>query len=296
KPADCGRRSAHGLSGRLPRAGNRVRRHQRPAERGPPVEGLAPQLFAARGGEHVSPDDVSGGAEEPQPRAEKGRGDMTSASDHPEPGSATAMTGPEYLPRGHDLRSITDAISQIVLKRPVGFGWLGSMAFALGLLTIFTAVIIYLLIVGVGIWGINIPVGWAFTITDFVWWIGIGHAGTLISAILLLHQRWRTSINRIAEAMTIFALMCAGLFPLIHLGRPWFFYWLLPYPNTMRMWPQFRSALIWDVFAVSTYFLVSLLFWYLGMVPDFATLRDRAKSSVARTVYWFLALGWRNSA
>ncbi len=130
---------------------------------------------------------------------------------------------------------------------------------------------------GVGIWGIHIPVGWGFAITDFVWWIGIGHAGTLISAFLLLmHQKWRTSINRIAEAMTIFAVMCAGLFPLLHLGRPWFFYWLLPYPNTMALWPQFRSALVWDVFAVSTYFTVSLLFWYMGMIPDLATLRDRA--------------------
>ena len=130
---------------------------------------------------------------------------------------------------------------------------------------------------GVGIWGIDIPVAWGFAITDFVWWIGIGHAGTLISAILLLlHQKWRTSINRLAEAMTIFAVMCAGLFPLLHLGRPWFFYWLLPYPNTMGLWPQFRSALVWDVFAVSTYFTVSLLFWYMGMIPDLATLRDRA--------------------
>ena len=130
---------------------------------------------------------------------------------------------------------------------------------------------------GVGIWGIDIPVAWGFAITNFVWWIGIGHAGTLISAILLLlHQKWRTSINRIAEAMTIFAVMCAGLFPLLHLGRPWFFYWLLPYPNTMRLWPQFRSALVWDVFAVSTYFTVSLMFWYMGMIPDLATLRDRA--------------------
>ncbi len=136
---------------------------------------------------------------------------------------------------------------------------------------------------GVGIWGIDIPVAWGFAITSFVWWIGIGHAGTLISAILLLmHQEWRTSINRLAEAMTIFAVMCAGLFPLLHLGRPWFFYWLLPYPDTMGLWPQFRSALVWDVFAVSTYFTVSLLFWYMGMIPDLATLRDRSTSRFAR--------------
>ena len=130
---------------------------------------------------------------------------------------------------------------------------------------------------GVGIWGINIPVGWAFDITNFVWWIGIGHAGTFISAILLLlHQHWRTSINRFAEAMTIFAVACAGMFPLIHLGRPQVFYWILPYPNTMTLWPQWRSPLVWDVFAVFTYLTVSIVFWYLGLLPDLATLRDRA--------------------
>jgi molybdopterin-containing oxidoreductase family membrane subunit len=154
-----------------------------------------------------------------------------------------------------------------------------------------------LLAYGVGIWGIDIPVAWGFAITNFVWWIGIGHAGTLISAILLLlHQKWRTSINRLAEAMTIFAVMCAGLFPLLHLGRPWFFYWLMPYPNTMSLWPQFRSALVWDVFAVGTYFTVSLLFWYMGMLPDLATLRDRSNKKLAQLTYGFLAMGWRNSA
>jgi molybdopterin-containing oxidoreductase family membrane subunit len=140
-------------------------------------------------------------------------------------------------------------------------------------------------------------VGWGFAITNFVWWIGIGHAGTLISAILLLmHQKWRTSINRLAEAMTIFAVMCAGLFPLLHLGRLWYFYWLLPMPNTMGLSPQYRSALVWDVFAVSTYFTVSLLFWYMGMIPDLATLRDRAQNRWARLAYAVLAMGWRNSA
>ncbi len=152
---------------------------------------------------------------------------------------------------------------------------------------IFSVAVIYLLVAGVGIWGIDIPVAWGFAITNFVWWIGIGHAGTLISAILLLlHQKWRTSINRVAEAMTIFAVMCAGLFPLLHLGRPWFFYWLLPYPNTMGLWPQFRSALVWDVFAVSTYFTISLLFWYMGMIPDLATLRDRAQDSAGAAQLW----------
>ena len=140
--------------------------------------------------------------------------------------------------------------------------------------------ITWLLLKGTGIWGVNIPVGWGFAIINFVWWIGIGHAGTLISAILLLlKQDWRTSINRFAEAMTLFAVACAGIFPLIHTGRPWLAaYWLLPYPNTMGVWPQFRSPLIWDVFAVSTYLTVSLMFWYVGLVPDLATLRDRAKS------------------
>ena len=141
----------------------------------------------------------------------------------------------------------------------------------------------YLLVKGIGIWGINIPVGWGFAIINFVWWIGIGHAGTLISAILLLlKQTWRTSINRFAEAMTLFAVACAGMFPLFHIGRPWLAYWLFPYPNTMGVWPQFRSPLIWDVFAVSTYATVSLLFWFVGLIPDLATLRDRSQSRVGR--------------
>jgi molybdopterin-containing oxidoreductase family membrane subunit len=153
------------------------------------------------------------------------------------------------------------------------------------------------MVTGLGIWGLNAPVGWGFAIINFVWWIGIGHAGTLISAILLLlHQDWRTSINRFAEAMTIFAVACAGIFPLLHLGRPWLFYWLLPYPNTMGIWPQFRSPLVWDVFAVGTYATVSLLFWYVGLIPDLATLRDRAGRRLARVAYGVLAMGWRGSA
>jgi molybdopterin-containing oxidoreductase family membrane subunit len=154
-----------------------------------------------------------------------------------------------------------------------------------------------LFVKGIGVWGVNIPVGWGFAIINFVWWIGIGHAGTLISAILLLlRQEWRTSINRFAEAMTLFAVACAGLFPILHLGRPWFAYWLVPYPNTMDMWPQFRSPLVWDVFAVSTYATVSLLFWFIGLIPDLATLRDRASSRLGRVVYGILAMGWRGSA
>jgi Ni/Fe-hydrogenase subunit HybB-like protein len=153
------------------------------------------------------------------------------------------------------------------------------------------------LIEGVGIWGINVPVAWGFAIINFVWWIGIGHAGTLISAILLLlHQKWRTSINRFSETMTLFAVMCAGMFPILHMGRPWFAYWLYPYPNTMGLWPQFRSPLTWDVFAVTTYFTVSLVFWYVGLVPDFATMRDSAPTKLQRILYGLAALGWRGSA
>jgi Ni/Fe-hydrogenase subunit HybB-like protein len=152
------------------------------------------------------------------------------------------------------------------------------------------------LAVGVGAWGNNIPVGWAFGIINFVWWIGIGHAGTLISAILLLfQQRWRTSINRFAEAMTLFAVMCAGLYPVLHLGRPWFAYWLVPYPSTLAVYPQFKSPLVWDVFAISTYFTVSFLFWYLGLLPDLAALRDSSLSRAKRIIYGFFSLGWRGS-
>jgi Ni/Fe-hydrogenase subunit HybB-like protein len=203
---------------------------------------------------------------------------------------------PHYAPSNQDLGTVTEKISGLALERP-GRSWLVMFLFSGMLLTVFLGAVLYLLARGVGIWGINVPVGWGFAITAFVWWIGIGHAGTLISAFLLLmHQQWRTSINRLAEAMTIFAVMTAGLFPLIHLGRPWFFYWLLPYPDTMGLWPQFRSALVWDVFAVSTYFLVSLLFWYMGMIPDLATLRDRSTSRARRAIYGVFAMGWRNSA
>jgi Ni/Fe-hydrogenase subunit HybB-like protein len=208
-----------------------------------------------------------------------------------------ALDPARYLPVGHDFQSITNKIGALVLDRPIERVWLAGVGASTILALILAAVITYIILKGVGLWGINVPVGWCFAITSFVWWIGIGHAGTLISAILLLlHQKWRTSINRIAEAMTIFAVMCAGIFPLLHMGRPWYFFWLLPYPNTMRLWPQFRSALIWDVFAVSTYFTVSLLFWYMGMIPDLATLRDRAVKRRWQMIYGFFALGWRNSA
>ena len=186
----------------------------------------------------------------------------------------------------------------MVLTKRTPVGWFLGFFIAFSFLMLMNATIGYLLLTGIGIFGNNVPVGWAFPIINFVWWIGIGHAGTLISAILLLfRQQWRTSINRFAEAMTIFAVACAALFPLIHTGRPWLaVYWLFPYPNTMDLWPQFRSPLIWDVFAVLTYFTVSLLFWYTGLVPDLATMRDRAKTRFAKVTYGILSLGWRGSA
>ena len=198
---------------------------------------------------------------------------------------------------GHTYASVTDKISAITLSRRTPRGWLLGFGVAFLVVMVLLLAITYLLAVGVGIWGINMPVAWGFAIVNFVWWIGIGHAGTLISAILLLmRQQWRTSINRFAEAMTLFAVACAGLFPVLHLGRPWFFYWLIPYPNTMDIWPQFRSPLVWDFFAVSTYGTVSLLFWYIGLIPDFATLRDRSQSSIGRIIYGMLAMGWRGAA
>ncbi len=198
---------------------------------------------------------------------------------------------------GHTFASITDKISSIVLTRRTPKGWFLGLVISFSLVMVLSAAVGLLLIKGVGVWGINIPVAWGFAIVNFVWWIGIGHAGTLISAILLLlNQRWRTSINRFAEAMTLFAVMCAGMFPLLHLGRPWVFYWLFPYPNTMNVQPQFRSPLVWDVFAVSTYFTVSLLFWFVGLIPDLATLRDRARSLWGKVIYGMLAMGWRGSA
>lgn len=183
------------------------------------------------------------------------------------------------------------------MGRTPSLGWWLAFILAFGLTTVLAFAIGYLFLRGVGIWGIGIPVGWGFAIVNFVWWIGIGHAGTFISAILyLLNQGWRTSINRFAEAMTLFAVACAGIFPLLHLGRPWVFYFMLPYPDTMGLWPQFRSPLIWDMFAVSTYFIVSLVFWFVGLLPDLASLRDRAKNPAMRVLWGLLCLGWRGSA
>jgi len=198
---------------------------------------------------------------------------------------------------GHTFGTITDKISGNVLDRKTPRSLLFGMAITFTLTMVLFAAIGYLFMKGVGIWGINIPIAWGFAIINFVWWIGIGHAGTLISAVLLLlHQHWRNSINRFAEAMTLFAVACAGLFPLLHLGRPWVFYWILPLPETMKLWPQFRSPLVWDVFAVGTYFTISLLFWFVGLIPDLATMRDKAKQYWKKVIYGVLAMGWRGSA
>jgi len=199
------------------------------------------------------------------------------------------------LPEHVTAKSITDSVSRVTeTKAPQGWWYLFLMSAAFaGLLGLAIA---YLAAMGIGTWGNNSPVAWAWDITNFVWWIGIGHAGTLISAVLFLfRQKWRTSINRFAEAMTIFAVICALIFPGIHVGRIWHAYYMLPIPNQMGIWPNFKSPLLWDVFAVSTYFLVSLMFWYVGLIPDFATLRDRATSRVRQTVYGVFAFGWRGS-
>jgi molybdopterin-containing oxidoreductase family membrane subunit len=198
---------------------------------------------------------------------------------------------------GQTAGTVTETVCAVAEHPRPPLAWYP--AFAVSALTAlgFFALIAYLIGTGIGVWGNNSPVFWAFDITNFVFWIGIGHAGTLISAILFLfRQKWRTSINRFAEAMTIFAVICALIFPGIHMGRIWLAYWMAPYPNQMAMWPQFRSPLMWDVFAVSTYFTVSLLFWYLGMIPDLASFRDRAQSKWRRWAYGAFALGWRGSA
>ena len=204
---------------------------------------------------------------------------------------------PGILAPGYTFTTLTDKLAAIALSRRTPLVWFIGIAVGFSLSMALLGALGYLVVRGIGIWGVNQPVGWGFEIVNFVWWIGIGHAGTLISAILLLlRQPWRNSINRFAEAMTIFAVACAGIYPAFHTGRPWLDYWLIPYPNTMGMWPNFRSPLIWDVFAVSTYATVSLLFWYVGMIPDLATLRDRAKKLSFKVFYGMLALGWRGSA
>jgi len=213
----------------------------------------------------------------------------------PTPDPSASAEELALLPRAQSDRALTEELLNHVLQPP---RWLGRAILVAGLLSgVLLAAVLYTVLTGIGVWGNDIPVAWAFGITNFVWWIGIGHAGTFISAfLLLLEQKWRTSINRFAEAMTLFALVQAGLFPLLHMGRPWFFYWLIPYPSTMGVWPQFRSSLTWDVAAVSTYFTVSLLFWYLGLIPDLAAMRDFAPERWRRRIYGIFALGWHGSA
>jgi len=205
------------------------------------------------------------------------------------------IDGPPLVDGNPSFHQITDKISSIVENKPPS-GWLIAFLFSLSLLLILKGSILYLIWEGTGIWGLNNPVGWGWAIVNFVFWVGIGHAGTLISAVLFIfRQKWRTAINRFAEAMTIFAVICALIFPGIHVGRVLVAYYMFPIPNQMAMWPNFRSPLLWDIFAVGTYFTVSLLFWYVGLIPDFATLRDRAKTKVKKIVYGVLSLGWRGS-
>ena len=201
-------------------------------------------------------------------------------------------------PKGdNDFARVTDNVSRIAEVPKPPRAWYIAFAISTSMLAMFGISIGYLVWTGVGIWGNMNPVFWGFPIVNFVFWVGIGHAGTLISAILyLLRQTWRTAINRFAEAMTIFAVICAGIFPGIHVGRPWLPYWMFPIPNQMQMWPQFRSPLEWDVFAVGTYATVSLLFWYMGMIPELATFRDRSTSPIRRVIYGLLSMGWRGSS
>ncbi len=209
------------------------------------------------------------------------------------PENIAGLAEPPLVAGNHTFATVTDHISGITEKKQ-GRWWYLAFAAAFSLLLVLVGSIGYLVYEGIGIWGVNNPVGWGWAIINFVWWVGIGHAGTLISAILfLLRQRWRTSINRFAEAMTLFAVLCALIFPAIHVGRAWVVYWVFPVPNQMNIWPNFRSPLLWDVFAVSTYFFASLVFWFTGLIPDLATFRDRAVTKVKKFIFGFLALGWR---
>ena len=204
---------------------------------------------------------------------------------------------PPVIAPGETPASVTHRISAVVLDLPLGWGWLGSLAVALFFTGVLVVGICWLLYKGVGIWGLNIPVAWAFAITDYVWWIAIGMGGTFVSAAMYVtRQHWRGSINRLAESMTVFAVAVSGIFPILHLGRPWFFYWLFPYPDKMNLWPQWRSALEWDFWAIIAYLLVSILFLYVGMIPDLATLRDRAVTRARAMFYGLFALGWRGEA
>jgi molybdopterin-containing oxidoreductase family membrane subunit len=201
------------------------------------------------------------------------------------------------LPPDQDLGDVTDQIARIPLHFPTRSRWLIALCLGFALFTLFLVSATVLFVRGVGVWGLNIPVNWAFAIHNYVWWLGIGHAGTLISALLLLMGRdWRNSLNRFAETMTLFAVVCAGLYPVLHLGRPWFLYWMFPYPSTMGVWPQFRSPLEWDIWAVLTYLTVSVIFWYIGLIPDLGAARDRARKRGWQVFFGVTSLGWRGSA
>jgi len=203
----------------------------------------------------------------------------------------------DVLPVNQSLGGVTEQLAGIPLHFPARRRWLATMVFACALLLLLMVSIAALFTRGVGIWGINIPVNWAFAIHNYVWWLGIGHAGTLISAFLLLTgSEWRNSLNRFAETMTLFAVICAGIYPVLHLGRPWYLYWMFPYPATMGVWPQFRSPLEWDIWAVLTYLTVSLAFWYTGLIPDLAAARDRSRKRGWQIFFGITSLGWRGSA
>jgi molybdopterin-containing oxidoreductase family membrane subunit len=212
--------------------------------------------------------------------------------------ASVALGAPAPLIAGEKTLGQVTADICAPLERRAGLLWWAAFLASFGLLLLGVAAVAYLMATGVGTWGLNRTVGWAFDITNFVFWIGIGHAGTLISAILFLfRQRWRTSVNRSAEAMTLIAVICAGLFPIIHMGRPWLFYWVLPYPNGRGpLWVNFRSPLLWDFFAIGTYFLISLTFWYVGLIPDLATLRDRLRPGWYRRLVSFFSLGWNGAS
>ena len=209
----------------------------------------------------------------------------------------TRLVPQNFIDGEHSYTTISEILAGVVLNPKPPTVWFVATGLGFCVLNVMLLAVTYLVLTGTGIWGNNQPTAWAWDIVNFVWWIGIGHAGTLISAILLLmRQSWRNSINRFAEAMTIFAVMCAGLYPLLHTGRLWLDYWLFPYANTLGMWPQTRSPLEWDVFAVSTYFTISLLFWFLGLIPDIATLRDRSQHPVVKSIYGLASMGWIGSA
>lgn len=204
-------------------------------------------------------------------------------------------TGLPLIEGEKKLATVTLDVCRPIEKKPGGLWYFGFLL-AVSALTLGGAATAYQIKTGIGTWGLNKTVGWAFDITNFVFWVGIGHAGTLISAILLLfRQKWRTSVNRAAEAMTIFAVMCAGIFPIIHMGRPWLAFWMFPYPNSRGpLWVNFTSPLLWDVFAISTYFIISAVFWFIGLIPDLATIRDRS-TGLKKTIYGFLSFGWNGS-